>query len=250
MANYPFILTSELVNIKHGKYIVKVCVHQNQQIITTAHSEGYTVEEAEDNARKRAILFANESVNVHNVQNIPVSTTNKVTSSPPVEQKSKPPTNSPSTKTNLSENITHPPAPPQKPPIKPPMSPQKEIKPSEITPPPLQNENPPEEITPPSINHSDETLPLEIPENQNGKEEILSTPTNDIEESTTLPLSLDTNETMDFSQIIDQTTFEMKRLGWTQDHGKKYLLETYGKKSRHLLSDQELIEFLQYLQSQ
>jgi len=39
-------------------------------------------------------------------------------------------------------------------------------------------------------------------------------------------------------------------LGWTQEEGKKYLLETYGKKSRHLLSDEELIEFLTYLQTQ
>ncbi|NCQ41686.1 MAG: hypothetical protein GW795_07305, partial [Cyanobacteria bacterium] len=48
----------------------------------------------------------------------------------------------------------------------------------------------------------------------------------------------------------DQTSIEMKRLGWTQDQGKKYLLETYGKKSRHLLSDNELIEFLNYLKTQ
>lgn len=62
-----------------------------------------------------------------------------------------------------------------------------------------------------------------------------------------------TNEmtgTMDFSQIINQTTIEIKRLGWTQEDGKKYLLATYGKKSRHLLSDAELIEFLHYLQQQ
>ena len=56
--------------------------------------------------------------------------------------------------------------------------------------------------------------------------------------------------TMDFSQIINQTTIELKRLGWTQEDGKKYLLATYGKKSRHLLSDEELIEFLNYLQQQ
>ncbi|MBE9222632.1 hypothetical protein IQ215_07965, partial [Cyanobacterium stanieri LEGE 03274] len=73
-----------------------------------------------------------------------------------------------------------------------------------------------------------------------------------IEEKTELspPPNLDLSDAVDFSQVIDQTTIELKRLGWTQEQGKKYLLETYGKKSRHLLSDQELIEFLTYLQTQ
>ena len=42
----------------------------------------------------------------------------------------------------------------------------------------------------------------------------------------------------------------MERLAWTKEQGKDYLLKTYGKKSRHLLSDQELLEFLNYLQNQ
>ncbi len=57
-------------------------------------------------------------------------------------------------------------------------------------------------------------------------------------------------EEIDFTQIIDETTIEIKRLGWTQEQGRQYLLENYGKKSRHLLSDEELIEFLSYLKSQ
>ncbi len=62
--------------------------------------------------------------------------------------------------------------------------------------------------------------------------------------------SYNLEETMDFTQIIDETTIEMKRLNWTHDQGIQYLLETYGKKSRHLLSDEELIEFLNYLKTQ
>jgi len=77
-----------------------------------------------------------------------------------------------------------------------------------------------------------------------------STSEDDSYSETTLPLPIDLSDTVDFSQIIDQTSIEMKRLGWTQDQGKKYLLETYGKKSRHLLSDNELIEFLNYLKTQ
>ncbi|MDY6781299.1 MAG: hypothetical protein SW833_01885 [Cyanobacteriota bacterium] len=55
---------------------------------------------------------------------------------------------------------------------------------------------------------------------------------------------------IDFSDIIAQTNLEIKRLGWTNDQGRQYLLATYGKRSRQLLSDEELVEFLEYLQGQ
>ena len=49
--------------------------------------------------------------------------------------------------------------------------------------------------------------------------------------------------------FLNQTDQELKRLGWTSKQGQKYLLETYGKHSRKLLEDDELLEFLQYLQN-
>jgi hypothetical protein len=58
------------------------------------------------------------------------------------------------------------------------------------------------------------------------------------------------SEVMDFSEIITQSDVELKRLGWTSEQGRNYLIETYGKRSRQLLSDEELLEFLHYLQSQ
>lgn len=223
MTNYPLILISELVTVEHGKYIIKVAIEFQDKIITTAHAEGYTIEQAEDNARERAMAFAHEWVKVNHI-------------SP----------------TNHSQPIPTPPQRESKPlEIKPPTPPQKENKPLEIKPPtPPQRESKPLEITPPPTTENEDYLSLETPPPQNGQEETLPLDIPRIEENPTLPLPLEIDETMDFSQIIDQTTIEMKRLGWTQEQGKKYLLETYGKKSRHLLSDQELIEFLQYLQSQ
>ncbi len=55
---------------------------------------------------------------------------------------------------------------------------------------------------------------------------------------------------IDHSDIITKTNVEMKRLGWTTQQGKDYLLQTYGKRSRQLLSDKELMSFLEYLESQ
>ena len=42
----------------------------------------------------------------------------------------------------------------------------------------------------------------------------------------------------------------MKRLGWSHAQGREYLRRTYGRNSRQDLSDQELLDFLQYLRSQ
>lgn len=55
---------------------------------------------------------------------------------------------------------------------------------------------------------------------------------------------------VDLSDIIAHTDVELKRLGWTNAQGRRYLEQTYGKRSRQHLSDTELTEFLGYLQSQ
>ncbi|MEN9207098.1 MAG: hypothetical protein Q6L50_04965 [Gloeomargarita sp. GMQP_bins_120] len=55
---------------------------------------------------------------------------------------------------------------------------------------------------------------------------------------------------VDMLDILAQTTAEMKRLGWTNAQGREYLRRTYGRNSRQELTDQELIDFLNYLRSQ
>ena len=63
-------------------------------------------------------------------------------------------------------------------------------------------------------------------------------------------LSSSTGTAIEFSDIIAQTNVEMKRLRWTNEQGRDYLLQTYGKRSRQLLSDEELLEFLDFLKRQ
>jgi hypothetical protein len=41
---------------------------------------------------------------------------------------------------------------------------------------------------------------------------------------------------------------EMQRLGWTVEQGREHLLKYYGKRSRLLLDEEELDNFLLYLQ--
>lgn len=59
----------------------------------------------------------------------------------------------------------------------------------------------------------------------------------------------DTNP-VDLSDIIAQTDVEMARLGWSNLQGRTYLEKTFNKRSRQQLSDEELLTFLLYLESQ
>ena len=56
-------------------------------------------------------------------------------------------------------------------------------------------------------------------------------------------------EMLDFSEIIARSNVELKRLKWTTEQGRDYLIRTYGKRSRQVLSDEELLEFLRHLES-
>ncbi|MEH2175980.1 hypothetical protein [Nostoc sp.] len=55
---------------------------------------------------------------------------------------------------------------------------------------------------------------------------------------------------VDFFEVLIKTDAEMQRLGLTVEWGREHLIKNYGERSRFLLTDEELHEFLQYLQSQ
>lgn len=57
------------------------------------------------------------------------------------------------------------------------------------------------------------------------------------------------SEQLDFNEIRHKIDLEMKRLSWTKEQGRDYLLSTYGKRSRLHLLDDELLEFLHYLEN-
>lgn len=67
------------------------------------------------------------------------------------------------------------------------------------------------------------------------------------EEETVTEVTIDP---IDFSEVISKTNRELKRIEWTTQQGKEYLMKTYGKRSRQLLSDEELLDFLKFLESQ
>lgn len=58
------------------------------------------------------------------------------------------------------------------------------------------------------------------------------------------------SEPIDLSDAIARTSVELKRLTWSNQQGREYLVKTYGKRSRQELTDEEMLEFLHYLESQ
>lgn len=64
----------------------------------------------------------------------------------------------------------------------------------------------------------------------------------EIEKKTSVPV--------DLSDAIARTGIEIKRLKWGNQQGREYLKQKYGKRSRQELTDEEMLEFLLYLESQ
>jgi hypothetical protein len=55
---------------------------------------------------------------------------------------------------------------------------------------------------------------------------------------------------LDWNELMKRTDAQMIRLGWTNIEGREHLKATYGKRSRQLLTDTEMLEFLHHLEQQ
>ncbi len=51
----------------------------------------------------------------------------------------------------------------------------------------------------------------------------------------------------EWNDLLAAIDAELNRLGWTTDQGRQYLKERYGAKSRHLLTDEQIIDFWHFL---
>lgn len=219
-------LISELLQIDHGKYIVRVSVQIEGITVATGLAATDTIEAAEDQARIRAVallnLNASPTINTQE-QNSPkpeIIAQKATVTQPKTDKKAKPPLSITPPMEKVSE------------PLKPIFEPE-EFELTLETPETFSDLSAPEDEDIPIM--EDETMPLM-----------------DTEEMTSVspePSKKPFNEPTDYSDIIARTNVEMKRLGWTSEQGRDYLIGTYGKRSRQLLEDEQLIEFLQYLES-
>ncbi len=55
---------------------------------------------------------------------------------------------------------------------------------------------------------------------------------------------------LEYNDVIDETNIHIERIRWSKEQGRNYLIETYGKRSRHSLTEQQLFEFLEFLRKQ
>ena len=239
-------IISELIDIERGLYIVKVAVQDREVILGTGLAAADTVEKAEDKARERALMTINLQQTSGNSQpkqsRSPVP--EKTPSSPTVVQA--PPMvietsntqenyNPPLREETLSATVTNTPV----------------STPEPISEPQLENFVP--QATYPDVEVTPEITPHATP--------IKDTQTNIFEQpiavpplEETTPVELETEKLeetveIDFNVIKHKIDLEMKRLNWTKEQGRDYLISTYGKKSRLHLTDEELLEFWRYLET-
>lgn len=274
-------LISELLAIDHGQYIVRVSVEIDGVTRSTGLAAAQTVELAEDQARLRAITVlavdresstdtetspphshTQTSVAAAKVPSSPESIPNsapalaakRMVSTPEVEDTPSP---SPIDTHSISAKPTPPPEPteplpetveaPSPPEAKPTPPPEPTVRLPETVEPlstedvsasqtPLFKEQTPTPlgITQSSLEPESTPAPSPAPAQQEAEPDIQSQPKSETP--------------IDFSEIIARTNVELKRLGWTNQQGRDYLVETYGKRSRQLLTDEELLDFLHHLE--
>jgi len=212
-------LISELIQIDHGKYIVRAIIQNEGLTLASGLAAADTVEQAEDKARTRALA-------VFDITLAPAE------ASPTLSQKPQPASLSGFTQAKAHAPASHPPAPSVKSPEKPTLASQ----PSPV----LANGTARVEATETASNGPSTEAEAESSEEEKSKAvELGSQDENRGEAAIT-----------DNSDIIARTNVELRRLKWTSEEGRKFLEETYGKRSRSLLSESELLEFLEYLEKQ
>ncbi|SKB13414.1 conserved hypothetical protein [Planktothrix sp. PCC 11201] len=238
-------LISELLTIYLGKYVVRAVVEIDGVILTTGLAAADTVELAEDQAKKRAI------------QSLDLDTTRPQPSIPRELLKPTPPELKPEVSTAVSVPAV-PPTLESPPPFAPSSIPDEDsggIPSGSLTSDdwlsatyiqPKTDKTPDNETESKSKGSKGRSASLPpVPASPEG----VPTYPDEPEFSQASAGSGRSLETTDFSSDIAKTDIELKRLRWTQEQGRAHLQKTYGKRSRQHLTDNELLDFLHYLES-
>lgn len=250
-------LISELLTIDHGKYVVRALVEVDGLTIATGLAAADTVENAEDQARTRALavlgILATAETKQQQPQTIPADLTAPLTPTPQIpfiEEKLAQPA-------QISE-----------------LTESSQVDSEDISTSKLDFSSQDTSDTVISVEESndlsnDDFSNMEV-EASTEENTPLSTPTVVLTTNTDTPTSSLTPENnyssvelqanvsttpltsgvIDFSEMVARTTIELQRLGWSKQRGVDYLLAKYNKKIRSELTDKELLEFLNYLESQ
>ncbi len=223
-------LVSELIEIDRGTYIVKAAVEIDNIVLATALAGAASVEAAEDAAKERAIatLFLDRQ---------PQPNSPALSTAP----RSQPAVPAPLPTQPLVSELVRLPSPEEsnvnfsEPPSQPVVS-TSESAPVSLA---RSSSESNSEPTPNLFGDTFATADSTIKQNPEGS-------SNSGGGETTTSAEL---EAMDFNNIKQKTDIEIKRLGWTGEQGREFLMSRYGKRSRLHLKDEQLIEFLHYLEN-
>jgi hypothetical protein len=262
-------LLSELLQIHEGKYVVKAIIQVGGSTLATGLSAAHTIEQAEDQARSRALVILGIDVGqAHSGQNHldqnhlgqnhlgqPYSTQVHFMHSEPEELPQRAPQARLSPPSTQSEFLPMGEAAFQR-------ALEVDWNPSDSAalafPTPEQQlswlDADPDSSTQSNVSAPRSSIvsrPASQPSDKRQRSLRSSPPETSRSESRSeaahqQPLAAP----IDLSEVIAQTDVELKRLGWTHVQGRRYLEKTYSKRSRQHLTDAELIEFLDYLTAQ
>lgn len=236
-------LLSELLHIHEGKYIVRASIQVGGSTLATGLSSAHSIEQAEDQARSRALIVLGIEVSPpHLTSHLSQPYAAQVHFAPEEELPQRAPQarlSAPSQSEFLSLGEAD---------FQRALSVGWDTSESAALPFPTSEQlswldSEPQE-TPQSSSYLDipkapaQAKTIRKPHSSSRK----SSPEPESQQSVTAPI--------DLSEVIAQTDVELKRLGWTHVQGRRYLEKTYSKRSRQHLTDTELIEFLDYLTAQ
>lgn len=247
-------LISELVQIHDGQFVVRAIVQVGTTIVATGMAAAEKIEVAEDRARVRAMEILGISPSM-----------GKATFEVPARLMSEP---------IMSEPIVSEPI--QKAEFTPvPATPIKSFEPAPLleldAPLPPVEELVPEPIEPKKTTRKKKEEPSVASKATAPSTDLLSfpsleplevqaeTPSFEIEFGGSDAMDFEApsfdepesivSEPIDLSDAIAQIGTEIERIGWTKKQGSTYLQQTYGKKTRAELTEDELLEFLHYLKA-
>ena len=251
-------LVTELSAIDHGQYIVRCLVQVEGTTLVTALAAAQTVELAEEQARSRALaVLGIDLTNAPGEQELPHTP----------REIPQPPTATPITPVAFSSESRH-----ESPPIRLPElslaeetssfssleSKQEQVPDRLVTAARVADEmtfsNIPSTTATTVTSSIDEENSLWTTDKppslgQLNEVSVVSSPPTQLQMEKETSRVTPPDTPIDFSDIIARTNVELKRLGWNTQQGKDYLLQTYGKRSRQLLTDDELQDFLFHLES-
>lgn len=203
-------LTTELLMTHAEQYLVKATVTIGEQVIATALAADSSLPGADDQAKMRALAMLGFG------QETAQDSQNGLAVSQDAPK--------PNVSANVSavSTIVESPLPEETP--LPPVAPEPEVAESDDMGRPID-----------SITPDEAPAPAEVPASSLAAAAMEN---------------FDDTNPVDLSDVIAQTDVEMARLGWSNNQGRTYLEQTFNKRSRQQLTDEELLTFLLYLESQ